>query len=313
MDSGVMTVTTKPGTSSGARRPHIVEVTDATAAVQDGMTIAIGGFINSGHPMAIVRQLIRDGRKNLTVVGAASAGLEIDLLIAAGVATKIVTPYVGAEGLVGIAPAFRRAAQSGLLETFELDEAHYYAGLRASAQRVPFNPWRAGLGTSLVDVNPALKVFRDPVNGEPLIAVPAIEIDVAFLHAAISDRYGNVQHNGSAYGDVAISAAAEKTFVSVEQIVSSERIRIEPLRTTIDGATGVVRAPFGAHPYAAEGYYRPDEDHLRKYIAAGEEWLRNDSRAGLDEYLEYYITEPADHIEYLVRVGPRTLFGLNEY
>lgn len=308
-----MTAETAAGPAGGVRRHHIVEVSDATGEVEDGMTIAIGGFINSGHPMAVVRQLIRDERKDLTVVGAASAGLEIDLLIAAGVASKIVTPYVGAEGLVGIGPAFRHAAQSGQIEVFELDEAHYYAGLRASAQRVPFNPWRAGLGTSLVEINPALKVFEDPINGEPLVAVPAIEIDVCFLHAAISDQYGNVQHNGSAYGDVAISAASERTFVSVEQIVSSEQIRVEPLRTTIDGATGIIRAPFGAHPYAAEGYYRPDEDHLRKYIAASEEWLRNGSRAGLDEYLEYYVKEPADPIDYLERVGLRALLALNEY
>jgi glutaconate CoA-transferase subunit A len=307
-----MTPANEPGSTS-ARHSHIVDIAAVTAEVRDGMTIGIGGFINSGHPMAVVRQLIRDGRRDLTVVGAASAGLEIDLLVATGVARKVVTPYVGAEGLVGIGPAFRRCAQRGELEIFELDEAHFYAGLRASAQRVPFNPWRAGLGTSLVEVNPALKVFADPINNEPLIAVPAIEIDVCFLHVAVADAYGNAQHNGSAYGDVAMSAASDKTFVSVERIVPSEYVRADPLRTTIDGATGVIRAPFGAHPYAAEGFYRPDEDHLRKYIAAGEEWLRNDSRAVLEDYINYFVLEPKDHFDYLDRVGVRTLLSLDEF
>jgi glutaconate CoA-transferase subunit A len=295
------------------RQPRIIDVTEAASQVQDGMIIGIGGFINSGHPMAVVRQLIKDGRRDLTVVGAASAGLEVDLLIAAGVARKIVTPYVGAEGLAGIGPAFRKGAQSGQLEVFELDEAHFYAGLRASAQRVPFNPWRAGLGTSLVEVNPALKVFTDPINNEPLIAVPAIEIDIAFLHVAVADAFGNAQHNGSAYGDVAMAAAAENTFVSVERVVPPEYIRADPLRTTIDGAAGIIRAPFGSHPYAAEGFYRPDEDHIRRYLAAAEEWLRSDSRGGLDDYLNYFVLEPKDHIEYLERVGPRSLFNLDEY
>ncbi|NKQ56115.1 CoA transferase subunit A [Amycolatopsis sp. K13G38] len=296
-----------------ARRSRLVSEADAVAAVADGMTIGIGGFINSGHPMSIVRELIRSGRRDLTVVGAASAGLEIDLLIAAGVAAKVVTPYVGAEGLAGVGPAFRRAAQTDSIEVFELDEAHYYAGLRASAQRVPFNPWVAGVGTSLPEVNPALKVFQDPIKGTPVIAVPAIEIDVCFLHVACSDAYGNVQHNGTAYGDVAISAASERTFVSTERIIPSEQIRAAPWLTTIDGVTGVVRAPFGAHPFSAEGYYRPDEQHIRRYIAAAESWLRKDSRDGIDEYLDHYVLGPADHMDYLDRIGARRLFDLYEY
>src|SRR6185437_15790713 len=134
-----------------------------------------------------------------------------------------------------------------------------------------------------------------------------------FLHVAVADAYGNAQHNGSAYGDVAMSAASDKTFVSVERIVPSEYVRADPLRTTIDGATGVIRAPFGAHPYTAEGFYRPDEDHLRKYIAAGEEWLRNDSRAVLEDYINYFVLEPKDHFDYLDRVGVRTLLSLDEF
>jgi len=312
VDGRVMTIPVT-GSGSNTRRRRVVTERDATSTVEDGMTIAIGGFINSGHPMSIVRQLIRDGRRDLTVVGAASAGLEIDLLIATGVASKIVTPYVGAEGLVGIGPAFRRVAQAGEIELFELDEAHYYAGLRAAAQRVPFNPWRAGLGTSLVEVNPDLRVFEDPITGEPMIAVPAIEIDVCFLHVARADAFGNLQHNGTAYGDVAISAASAQTFASVEQIIPSEQIRAAPQLTTVDGATGVVRAQFGAHPFSAEGFYRPDEAHIRSYIAAADEWLRTGSRTRLDSYLERYVFGPADHIDYLETIGTRSLFGLYEY
>jgi glutaconate CoA-transferase subunit A len=77
------------------RKKRIVELDDALARVSDGMTIAIGGFINSSHPMLVVRGLIKRGLKNLTIVGAASSGLEIDLLIAAGCARRVVAPYVG--------------------------------------------------------------------------------------------------------------------------------------------------------------------------------------------------------------------------
>src|SRR5688572_17273928 len=233
------------------RQPRIVELDDVLSKVQDGMTIGIGGFINSSHPMLVVRGLIKRGVKNLTVVGSASSGLEIDLLIAAGCVKKVVAPYVGGEVLSAIGPAFRASVEQAKVEVFELDEAMYYAALRAAAQRVPFNPWRSGVGTSFPEINPAIKTFKDPINGETLLAIPAINPDIAFLHAAVSDAYGNVQYVGHGYGDRAIYAAADLTFVQVEQIVSNEEIKKEPLKTAIPGADGVIRARFGAHPYSS--------------------------------------------------------------
>src|SRR3972149_1562936 len=79
------------------RQKRIMELDDVLARVRDGMTLGIGGFINSSHPMLVVRGLIKRGIKNLTVAGAASSGLEIDLLIAAGGVSKVVAPYVGGE------------------------------------------------------------------------------------------------------------------------------------------------------------------------------------------------------------------------
>lgn len=295
------------------RQKRIVEAEEALAKVADGMTIAIGGFINSSHPMLIVRGLIKRGVKNLTVVGAASSGLEIDLLIAAGCARKVVAPYVGGEALAPIGPAFRAAAEKGRLEVFELDEAMYYAGLRAAAQRVPFNPWRSGVGTSFPEMNPAIKSFQDPLNGETLLAIPAIDIDIAFLHAAVSDVYGNVQYIGHGYGDRAIHAAADATYVQVESIVSNEEIRRDPLRTAIPGADGVIRARFGAHPYSSPGHYIEDREHIRSYVRAATAWGKSDDFAPLKGYLDEFVFQPADHAAYLERVGIRRLLALNEY
>jgi glutaconate CoA-transferase, subunit A len=295
------------------RTSRVTDVATVTSHIEDGATIAIGGFINSGHPMAFVRQIIRDGRKNLRVVGAASAGLEVDLLVAAGCVGTVVTPYVGAEGLASIGPAFRRSVQLGEVDVFELDEAHFYAGLRASAQRLPFNPWRAGVGTSFPVINPALKEFRDPINNELLLAIPAIEIDVCLLHAAVSDQFGNVQHQGTRYGDIAMYAASDKTFVSVERIVSSEEIRANPLATSIPGATGIVRVPYGSHPFSADGGYAPDEEHIREYLAAATNWLKTDDRSAIDAYIDRYVLSAPDHADYLDRVGSARLLSLSEY
>lgn len=302
-----------PYQDAPVRKSKVIDLDAAMSNVKDGMTVAIGGFINSSHPMIIVREIIRRGLKDLTIVGAASSGLEIDLLIAAGVVKKVVSPYIGAEGLAAIGPGFRAAAERGLIEVFELDEAMFYAGLRAAAQRVPFNPWRSGVGTSFPEINPAIKVFTDPCNGETLLAIPAIDIDVAFLHAATSDIYGNVQYVGHAYGDRAIYAAADLTFVQVEKIVSNEEIRKDPLRTVIPGADGVIRAPFGSHPYASPGCYTEDKAHIREYVKAASVWTKDGDRGPLQAYIERWVLEPNSHIEYLERVGLKALLSLDEY
>jgi glutaconate CoA-transferase subunit A len=295
------------------RQKRIVELDAVLDRVKDGMTIGIGGFINSSHPMLVVRGLIKRGMKNLTVVGAASSGLEIDLLIAAGCVKKVVAPYVGGEVLSAIGPAFRASVEQAKVEVFELDEAMYYAGLRAAAQRVPFNPWRSGVGTSFPDINPAIKTFKDPINGETLLAIPALNLDIAFLHAAVSDAYGNVQYVGHGYGDRAIYAAADLTFVQVEQIVSNEEIRKEPLKTAIPGADGVIRARFGAHPYSSPGHYIEDQEHIRRYVKAATAWAKSNDFAPLQAYLDEFVLQPEDHVAYLERVGLRRLLALNEY
>lgn len=299
--------------AAAKRKSKIIDVEDALAMVKDGMVVGIGGFINAAHPMLIVRGLIRKGARNLTVVGAASAGLEIDLLIAAGCAAKVATPYISGEKLAPIGPAFRAAAEAGKIEVYELDEALYYCALRAAAQRVPFNPWKAGVGTSFPTVNPAIKEIADPITGERIVAVPALNLDIAFLHAAVSDRFGNVQHAGHGYGDRAIHAAADLTFVQVEKIVSNEEIKKDPLKTTVAGADGVIRAPFGAHPYSSPGFYAEDQAHIAEYVKAATRWAKEGDFADLKTYIDKYIMGPRDHVEYMEIVGLRRLFSLDEY
>jgi glutaconate CoA-transferase, subunit A len=306
-----MTQSTNP--PSLQRKSPIIDVETALDSVSDGMTVAIGGFINAAHPMLVVRGLIRRGFHNLTIVGAASAGLEVDLLIAAGVAAKVATPYISGEKLAPIGPAFRAAAEAGKLSVYELDEALYYCALRAAAQRVPFNPWKSGVGTSFPQVNPAIKEIDDPITGEKILAVPALNIDVAFLHAAVSDRYGNVQHNGHGYGDRAIAAAADLTFVQVERIVSNEEIRRDPIRTTVAGADGVIRAPFGAHPYSSPGFYTEDQAHIKDYVDAATRWAKTGDDSAVRAYIDRFVMEPADHVAYLERIGLRQILSLNEY
>lgn len=295
------------------RKSLVIDESAAADMVHDGMTIAIGGFINSSHPMALVRQIIRRGVKNLTVVGAASGGLDLDLMIAAGCIKKLVTAYMGGEHFCPVAPFFRIAAQRDEIEIFECDEGMFYCALRAAAQGLPSNPWKAGIGTSFPEINPEIKVYNDPVSGEPMLAIPAITPDLAFIYAAHSDAYGNVQHVSTGFGDRAMWRAAKKTIAQVERVVPNEEIRKNPLATSLQGVDHVVRAPYGSHPFAAPGYYIEDATQIREYVAAGNAYAKNGDRKPIEEYLQKYVLGPKTHEDYLEVVGVRRLISLHEY
>jgi glutaconate CoA-transferase subunit A len=207
----------------------------------------------------------------------------------------------------------KHAAEQGTIDIFECDEGMYYAAIKAGAQRIPFLPTRTGVGTSYPDINPELKQFRDPIKDEPMVAVPAIRPDIALLYAGYSDAFGNVQHVGTGYGDRSLYKAADRTIVCVEKVVSNQEIRKDPQKTSVPGADAVVRCPFGAHPFSSPGFYAVDEEHLGEYLEAAGAYVKNSDREPFESYLDTFIREPRDHIEYLERIGMRRLFSLYEF
>jgi len=118
---------------SKKRTEVVTSIEDAASKIKDGMTIAIGGFGADNHPMALIREFIRNKTKNLTVIASATAGLEIDLLVGAGCAKKLIAPYVGQEMYCPIGHNYRKYAESGQIEVWECSEYILYAGLFAAA------------------------------------------------------------------------------------------------------------------------------------------------------------------------------------
>lgn len=293
--------------SASERRERIVDEAEAASWIRDGMCIALG----EPAPMAMLRHIVRTGAKDLTVV---ASGLALDLLVAAGCVRKAITYYAGGGFGVPVAPSFRRAAESGNLEVWECEEGILTQGLQAAAQGLPFLPWRGGIGTSLPEINSDLVTMKDPIRGEPLIAVPAIRPDLAILHAAVADPYGNVQHEGGpGWLDLFLCRAATRSLIQVEKVIANEQVRGDPWATTIAGADAIVRMPYGAHPFYSRGYYVQDSPFLRDYVAAATEATRSEERTGLDHFLERYCREPETHADYLERVGIKRLLALYEY
>jgi len=288
---------------SPGRTSVVASLEEAVARIPDGATVGLGGAVTAGHPMALVRALARRGVRDLTVVGPV-AGIEVDLLIAAGCVARVVGSYVGVESAGAVGPVFRRAAQDGTVEVVDLDEAHVVAGLRAAGQGLPFLPWRGGVGTAYPELNPALVEFDDPVRGEPLLAVPALELDHALIYSEVADAVGNAQPVGTGHMDALLGAAAKHVVLQADRIVSTDEIRRAPERTLYWRDTTVVRAPFGTHPYS-NGWMTADMEHLRAFVKAGRE-----GGAALEAYMSQYVAGAGDHDAYLEAVGIRRIASL---
>jgi glutaconate CoA-transferase subunit A len=276
----------------------------------DGMSLAIGGYLTANKPMALIREVIRKGIKNLTVISL-PCGIDLDLLIATGCVRKLFCPYVGMESLSPIAPFFRQKAQRGELEIMEVDVALVILMLRGAALNVPYLPWKGVIGTSIPELNPDLKVIQDPFGNGELVAVPALSPDLALIHAAQSDMYGNVQHNGRSFLDGLMARASRKTLVQVEKIISNEQIKLHFLDTTIPSALvdGIILAPFGAHPLSSQRYYHVDERHIKEYVELAQRYQKGEED-GFKDYLEKYIYGPHSLEDYLEAIGTKRLLDL---
>lgn len=296
-----------------ARNNLLTNIDSVVDEIRDGDTIAVGGFLTAHKPMATVREIVRRGRSGLTIV-APPTSLETDLLVATGCVDTVLAPYVGAETIAPIAPWFRHCAESGELIVKETDGGMVVAALEAAERNLPFMPWRGGVGTSIPERNDDLLVFDDPLGGEPLVAVPAVEPDVALLHLARGDSFGNVQAVGDTFADGLIARASEKTFVQVEEVVATDEIRRFPERTVASygNVDGVVEAPWGSHPFSCEGHYLADTEHLDTYVDAATAAIDGNTECW-SAYLEEFVHEPATHAQYVDRLGTAHLSRLREY
>ena len=238
---------------------EIVSLRDAVAElVADGDTVAMEGFSHL-IPHAAGHEVIRQGRRHLTLVRL-TPDLVFDQLIGMGVADKLVFSWGGNPG-VGSLHRFRDAIENGWPVPLEIEE-HSHAGLTnrfvAGASGLPFAILRAYAGTGLAGRVDNIKSIRCPFTGETLAAVPAINPDVAVIHAQQADVHGNVQMWGITGVQKEAVLASSRSIVTVEEIV--ERIELRPGGVVLPtwAVTAVALAPGGARPSYASGYYERD-------------------------------------------------------
>ncbi len=252
-------------------------VEEIVGELRSGMTVGIGGWGSRRKPMAVVRAICRSDLTDLTVV--AYGGPEIGLLCATGKVRQVVCGFVTLDS-IALDPHWRAARQQGRVELMEIDEGMCYLGLQAAAWRVPFLPTRAGLGSDVLAVNPDLRTVRSPYPDGPfaepedagaeLVAMPALRLDAAIVHANRADRAGNAQLLGpDPFFDELFLGAAARRFVTAERVVAAGTLTNEgPLAAVAVHrllTDGVAQVPHGAHFTACPPDYGRDEELQKEY------------------------------------------------
>lgn len=247
----------------------LASLDDAIARfVPDGSVVALGTALESLIPFAAGHELIRQRKRDLTLIGPISDML-FDQLVGAGCVRSIRAAWVG-NVITGSGYNFRRAVERGEIEVHDHSNLTLAMALRAGALGIPFIPARTALGSDLFRTNPDLKLTSCPFTGETLTAVAALNPDVTIIHAQRADEFGNAHSWGNLGVTREACLASTRVIITAEEIVDTESIHRDPNRVVIPAllVAAVAHVPYGAHPSPAPGFYDRDHAMFIEYQAA---------------------------------------------
>jgi len=287
---------------------ELIEVTDkdnkihtlrnaVSLFVPDGCSVAMGLSQETFIPFAAGHEIIRQSKRDLTLIGPISDIL-FDQLIGGGCVKKIRATWVG-NVITGSGYNFRRSAENGEIEIEDHSVLTLTMALSAGAMGVPFMPARTALGSDLYRTNAGLKTVVCPFSNKTLTAVAAINPDVAIIHAQRADEFGNAHVWGNLGVTREACLASRHIIITVEQMVSSDVINSDPNRVVTPGflVSAVVHAPWGAHPSPVPGYYNRDHQAFIDY--------HTDSKTtgGFTHWLKRWVANIHTQKDYLQLLG----------
>ena len=254
--------------------------------VPDGASVCMGTALEALIPFAAGHEIIRQRRRDLTLVGPISDML-FDQLVAAACVRRIQAAWVGNVS-AGLGHNYRRAVERGIPHPIEVEDHSNLtiaAALQAGAMGAPYLPTRSLLGTGLLDSNPSFKQAHDPFSGDPVVLIPALTPDVAILHVQRADREGHVHCWGTLGITRQAALAAKRLVIVAEEIRPREVLLSDPglvLAPALKVAA-VVHEPFGAYPSPVQGCYRRAHDFYHRYHEDSR--TAEGSRAWLDRWV----------------------------
>ena len=287
---------------------RVVSLAEAVAGVPDGANMTFGGFAAYFTPLAFVREMIRQGKRDIEMTSVAECWVA-DYLAGAGALKRARFSNFMFEGL-GRCHNFSRGVERGDILVEDYSHFAITSRLVAAGLGVPFLPIKPMAGTDLMAKQgfeaEKGRPFACPFTGESVLLVPAVRPDVAVIHASRADREGNTQLFGYTSVVDEQARAAKRVIVTVEEIVYDPVVREQPELTILPGflVDAVVEVPFGAHPTGMYRYYDQDFAFLSDYYTAS----RHEEAFG--RHLDEYVFGVPDHWAYLRKLGIRRLMDL---
>ena len=283
------------------QQDKVVSLADAVQRlVHDGDSVAMGLCLESLIPFAAGHEILRQGKKDLTLVGPISDIL-FDQLIGAGCVKEIIAAWVGNVG-AGLGHNFRRAMEASEPQPLIMHDHSNFTlvlALNAAAMGVPFLPTRTAGGSDIVTQDVSFRPVTCPFSAERLIAVKAVAPKVTILHVQRSDRFGNAHLWGNLGAAIEAAYAAERVILTCEEVVDREVIISDPNRTLVPGilVDAVVHEPLGAHPSPVQGFWKRDDAYFLRYHE------RSRKREDFLAWLKEWVTEVADRTAYHEKLG----------
>lgn len=268
--------------------------------VPDGSTVAMSCALEPLIPFAAGHELIRQRRRDLTLVCPISDVL-FDQLIGAGCVARVIGAWVGNVS-EGLGHCYRRAAEHGIPHPLAIEDHSNFSislALLAGALDAPYIPTRSLLGSDIARGHPTMRRVSSPLDGQPHLLVPALRPDVAILHVQRADAEGRAH----AWGGLGIceeaALASRGVIYTAEEIVPSDVILSDPNRVLAPAfkTLAVVHAPGGAHPSPVQGYYNRDHAYFAEYHR------QTRTAEGFAAWLDEWVLSLPDRTAYLERLG----------
>lgn len=272
--------------------------------VPDGASVTMGLALEAAIPFAAGHELIRQRKRDLTVIGPISDML-FDQLIGAGCVKTVIAAWVGNVS-VGSGFAFRRAVEKNYPHPIEVrDHSNFTLALALTAGSLgaPFIPTHTAMGSELSSTNTDLIERINPLNerGEPLLLVRALNPDVAIIHVqqAAADGGAILWGNWGVTKEAAL--AAKNVIITAEEIVEAYELYADPNRILVPPfkVSAVVHVPGGAHPAPLQSYYGRDHAMFTDYGEATR------TEEGMAAWLEAWVETVPHREAYLEKLGAR--------
>jgi glutaconate CoA-transferase subunit A len=271
--------------------------------VQDGDYLAVGGFGSDRLPTAVLHEILRQNKRDLSLAGH-TATHDFQILCAGNLTgrgktlARVEIAYVVGLEARGLSPHARRVMESGEVLCTEWTNYALAVRFKAAAMGLPFLPTRSMLGTDTFRRSGA-RVIACPFTGQQLAALPALYPDVAAIHVHEADRFGNCRIRGTTVADLDLARAAKKLIITCERLVPNDEIRSDPSRTVIPFycVDAVCEVRYGSYPGNMPYEYFSDEDHLRQWLEAEKD---TDT---FRKFLDNYIYGVSSFTEYWQRCG----------